>query len=198
MQGVLTSRCVLFVPPNALLQVEFPVLPGDRLLLRLADVDVSSGYYRLYVEDRVGPTGSSTAAEASSSELEGQDWEQEGEGEEVEGELEDELQDDVDRALLSLEGALKQELQRPGTTAAGSDDDSDALSVASEAGDGEGVKRSSLAWRAAAAATTALEGLPDSPSSSSSSSSRTELLLTESPVGSFSSSEGSSDLRARL
>jgi hypothetical protein len=191
------SRLVLL---HCLLQVEFPVLPGDRLLLRLADVDVSSGYYRLYVEDRAVPPGGSTAAEASSSDLDAQEGEQE--GPEGEGELQDELEDEVERALLSLEGELGQVLQRHGTTAAaGLDDDSDALSVASERADGEdavavGVKRSrssSMAWVAAAAVVQ-----PDSPLSSSSSSSGDGLLLTESPVGSFSSSEGSSELRARL
>lgn len=35
------------------LQVEFPVRPGDRLLLRLAEVDVRNGFYRLYVHDRL-------------------------------------------------------------------------------------------------------------------------------------------------
>lgn len=181
-----------------LLQVEFPVLPGDRLLLRLADVDVSSGYYRLYVEDRAAGPGDSSAAEGfSSDDLEAQEGEQE--GSEGEGKLEDELQDEVERALLSLEGELEQELQqRQGTAAAGLDEDSDALSVASEVVNGgvaaaAGVSRSSgssLAWVAAAAV-----AQPDSPSSSSS---RDGLVLTESPVGSYNSSEGSSELRARL
>uniref|UniRef100_A0A383WAQ3 RNB domain-containing protein n=1 Tax=Tetradesmus obliquus TaxID=3088 RepID=A0A383WAQ3_TETOB len=185
---------------ESIVKVEFPVLPGDRLLLRLADVDVSSGYYRLYVEDRAaGPGGSSAAEGFSSDDLEAQEGEQE--GSEGEGELEDELQDEVERALLSLEGELEQELQqRQGTAAAGLDEDSDALSVASEVVNGgdaaaAGVSRSSgssLAWVAAAAV-----AQPDSPSSSSSSS-RDGLVLTESPVGSYNSSEGSSELRARL
>jgi hypothetical protein len=189
--------CLLFLPLLLLLQVEFPVLPGDRLLLRLADVDVSSGYYRLYVQDRAASPGSSTAAELSSSDLELQEGDQE--RDEGEGELEDELQDEVERALLSLEGELEQELQQQGTSSAaaavGPEDDSDALSVASEAADGEdaGVTRSSLAWRAVAAASVVAQ--PDSPSSSSSSGD--VMLLSESPVGSFSSSEGSSELRAR-
>jgi hypothetical protein len=178
------------------------VLPGDRLLLRLADVDVSSGYYRLYVQDRAASPGSSTADELSSSELELQEGEQD--GDEGEGEVEDELQDEVERALLSLEGELELELRQQGTSsAAKAGDDSDALSVASEAADAEaaGIKRSSggsLAWRAVAAASVTAQ--PDSPSSSSSSSSSGGggVLLSESPVGSFSSSQGSSELRARL
>jgi hypothetical protein len=190
--------CFCLLP--AVLQVEFPVLPGDRLLLRLADVDVSSGYYRLYVQDRAASPGSSTAAELSSSELELQEGEQE--GDEGEGELEDELQDEVEQALLSLDGELEHELQQQGTSAAaGLEDDSDVLSVTSEAADGEdaGVERSSgssLAWRAVAAASVVAQ--PDSPSSSSSSIAGDGVLFSESPVGSFSGSEGSSEMRARL
>jgi hypothetical protein len=49
--------CTVLMPFLCLLwlclQVEFPVLPGDRLLLRLAEVDVRNGFYRLYVHDRL-------------------------------------------------------------------------------------------------------------------------------------------------
>lgn len=49
-------------------QVDFPVHPGDRLLLKVAEVDVRTGFYRLYVVDKLSTYNSSPEPEEADAE----------------------------------------------------------------------------------------------------------------------------------
>lgn len=60
-KGDCPTSMLLLLPCD--LQVDFPVQAGDRLLLKVAEVDVRSGLYRMYVDDRLSTyTASSSAA----------------------------------------------------------------------------------------------------------------------------------------
>jgi hypothetical protein len=50
---------------ETIIKVDFPVQPGDRLLLKVAEVDVRSGFYRMYVHDRLSTYSSGTTDEAA-------------------------------------------------------------------------------------------------------------------------------------
>eukprot|EP00775_Hariotina_reticulata_P005095 gene5095-5336_t len=81
---------------ESIVKVEFPVRPGDRLVLRLAEVDVRNGFYRLYVHDRLD-----SAAPPAPNVIGEEEEEEEEEGEEEAEQLEA-----VDEELLEAENVV--------------------------------------------------------------------------------------------
>lgn len=182
---MLRSHIATVVPCCASMQVDFPVAPGDRLLLRLAEVDVSSGFYRMYVHDRLPDPGVADSEDAIDDELARQMMLSVSEpGDDSDG----------------VPDAMPLDLTEPGSEG----DSEDMRSVVGGLGsqdvagrDQQGwegtTKVEPLAWRAAVAGEPSSPGSSSCTSSTISSSAADELLF-----GSFTSSEVSSEVLLEL